>query len=139
MANDRNMRVQVDRLALIRAIEAKQRKCQKDYERKGDKHLKEVDRWRIEKVKEMRDEAKKLTSRASELSKMTADSIVKGTGKNGYLHLKVGGQTLYPPKEREGQQLEGFNTILRMLRMSKKDSVSLSEKQFKAYMDGCPL
>lgn len=137
--NDRNMRVQVDRTSLIKAIERKQAQCQKDYERLGEKHAKEVEKWRKERVAEMRDDIKLKTARANELTKMPLKDIVAAAKKGGYLHLKVGGQTLHPPRERTGEQLDGFGNILRMLRMSKKDSVSLSEKQFKAYMDGCPI
>lgn len=137
--NDRNMRVQVERTALIKAIERKQAQCQKDYERLGEKHAKEVEKWRKDLVAQMREETKLKVARTNELSKMPLKDIVAAAQKGGYLHLKVGGQTLYPPNERKGEQLDGFGNILRMLRMSKKDSVSLSEKQFKAYMDGCPI
>lgn len=139
MANPRNMRVQVDRKALIAAIERKQNQCRKEYERKGDKHLKEIGKWKKDELADMKEKVKHAQARIAELSKMSPQNILDSMNDYGSLHLKAGGNTLYPPKEREANQLNGYDTILRMLKMSKKDSVSLSEQQFKAYMDGCPV
>lgn len=144
MANPRNMRVQVDRLALIAAIERKQRQCQKEYERSGEKHLKAVEKWKREEVARIRAEAKRLNERAAKLSKTPAETIIKDQQDRvakGWSprYYDQDGHSFNPPHEREGSQLVGFDNVLRMLRMSKKDSVSLSEEQFKAYMDGCPV
>lgn len=141
-ANPRNMRVQVDRMALIQAIERKQNQCKKDYERVGEKLELALRDWQEKKVAELRDQAKKLESEAKKLEKVAVSTLKKAvesssTGYAPYFHLS--GKSYRLPEMREATKFEGFSNILRMLKMSKKDSVSLTESQFNAYMDGCPV
>lgn len=153
-SNARNMRVRVDREALIQAIERKQRQCQKDYELKGDEYTQALARWQKQTVAEMEREAVKLAedaklvkARAAALKKMSVATIAKNTDPNYYvLSLDVSSRDPYRrtrqlqvPRPRDGAKLDNFNTVLRMLRMSKEKSISLTEAQFQAYMDGCPV
>lgn len=142
-SNPRNMRVSVDRLALIAAIERKANQCKKEYERTGTDNERAVAAWKAKTVKEYRDAAKKKLDAADALSKLTVKQLVSRSrpkeGSRWSSPIKVGYDLVSVPQPREGEQFEGYNTILRMLRMSKKDSVSLSEVQFKAYMEGCPV
>lgn len=136
----RNIRVPVNRDELIQAIERKANQCKKDWEKASAKYEKDLEKWKTSYVKALRDASKALES--------LADNFVPDEGGNfpdvydilEKRHYSGNSKVIsFPSRPYEPTEPQGYAHILRILRMSDAKTISLTEDQFRAYMDGCAL
>lgn len=131
------VRIPVEREALIQAIERQQKKCKEGFAKAGTtEYRRTLVAWRDKAVKVGERDLKKLKDDLAALKKMTPAQLEKAAGSATGLYMSRSG---YAPRPPEDKVTDGYATVLRMLRMSKSKSISLTEDQFRKYMDGCPV
>ena len=134
------IRVKVPRESLIQALERKQNQCKREFEKYAtdENHVKRVAEWKTKTLAEMEREIAELKKQVAGLRKAKVTELIEQEG-GDYRYATRQQRHPFPfNRERSPEQvIDGYSNVIRMLRLSEDKTVTLTEDQFSAYMDGC--
>lgn len=118
----RPISVRVRRVDLIKAIEAHDKQCQKDYEQAAKAYKLAKSQWPAKMAAYFADLAKK--------AKADPDAVYA----SGY---KV--RDNMPPRPSQPRKPTGAQKLIDMLKLGSEEKITISEAQFRQYLDSCAL